>query len=261
MSKNCGLAVDAYSHAVAVFSLMSLPLLFSDDVADILKAKYKHVVKPELDIINTTNGGEKIDTESRDDEKCESKEIRKLGRIIRIPGDKQLEDYTVIYIGEESASLTNWMMNLNKCRFCRFDPVSNRAQIETLNVNKILMKRYCMIERAKDASIVGVLAGTLGVKDHLAVMDRMKKLVKAVGKKSYTFVVSCLGSFTLSESGRENNMNKVSECKDHFRASLVVLSPTMFCRIKLIVSHGFIKAQKGLLPRRKAVQSLDHAKI
>ena len=260
MSKNCGLAADAHSHALAVFSLMSLPPLFSDDVADILKAKYKHFVKPELDIINTTNGGEKIDSESRD-EKCESKEIRKLGRIIRIPGDKQLEDYTVIYIGEESASLTNWMMNLNKCRFCRFDPVSNRAQIETLNVNKMLMKRYYMIERAKDASIVGVLAGTLGVKDHLAVMDRMKKLVKAARKKSYTFVVSCLGSFTPSESERESDMNKVSECKDHFRASLVLLSPTMFCHIKLIVSHGFIKAQKGPLPRRKAVQSLDHAKI
>ena len=95
----------------------------------------------------------------------------------------------MIYVGEESASLTNWMMNLNKCRFCRFDPVNNLAQIETLNVNKMLMKRYYMIERAKDASIVGVLAGTLGVKGHLAVMDRMKKLVKAAGKKSYTFVV------------------------------------------------------------------------
>ena len=159
-----------------------------DDVTNLMKRTYKHFTVPKLDLVKD-NAGERTDSDTVN-EKIGTVELKKLGRIIRIPHDKKLEDYTVIYIGDESTSLTNWMMNLNKCRFCTFNPVTGVVQIQTLNVNKMLMKRYYMIERAKDANIVGILAGTLGIKDHLAVMDRLKRLVKAAGKKSYTFVVS-----------------------------------------------------------------------
>ena len=142
---------------------------------------------PKLEIMKYSKD-ERIDSETINNKN--DMKLQKMGRIITIPTDKLLEDYTVIYVGEESTSVTNWMMNLNKCRFCTFNPVTGVAQIETLNVNKMLMKRYYMIERAKDANIVGILAGTLGVKDHLAVIDRLKRLVREAGKKSYTFVVS-----------------------------------------------------------------------
>ena len=97
---------------------------FVDDVYHTLKDKYKNLIKPELNIMNNNTVNSEIEKKDNDDKDKESVsegvlEMRKLGRIIRIPGDKRLEDYTVIYIGEESTSLTNWIINLNKCRFCR----------------------------------------------------------------------------------------------------------------------------------------------
>ena len=78
----------------------------------------------------------------------------------------------------ESTSLMNWMMNLNKCRFYTYNAATGVARMETLNINKNLMKRYYMIERAKDANIVGILVGTLGLKDYLVIIDCLKCLIK-----------------------------------------------------------------------------------
>jgi diphthamide biosynthesis protein 2 len=49
-----------------------------------------------------------------------------------------------------------------------------------------------MVEKAKDANIIGIVIGTLGVADYLKVIERLKTLIKKVGKKSYTFVVGKL---------------------------------------------------------------------
>lgn len=47
--------------------------------------------------------------------------------------------------------------------------------------------RYYLIEKAKDAQIVGILIGTLGVKDYLDIIERLKKVLRTAGKKFYTF--------------------------------------------------------------------------
>lgn len=45
------------------------------------------------------------------------------------------------------------------------------------------------MEKAKDANIIGVLVGTLGVAGYLHIIEQMKELIKAAGKKSYTLVM------------------------------------------------------------------------
>lgn len=49
-----------------------------------------------------------------------------------------------------------------------------------------------MIEKAKDAERVGILIGTLGVKDYLAILDRLSSAIRSAGKKCYKFVVGKL---------------------------------------------------------------------
>lgn len=51
------------------------------------------------------------------------------------------------------------------------------------------MRRYYLIEKAKDANIVGILVGTLGVLNYLSAIDHLKRLIRAAGKKPYTLVV------------------------------------------------------------------------
>ncbi|XP_038075027.1 2-(3-amino-3-carboxypropyl)histidine synthase subunit 2-like isoform X2 [Patiria miniata] len=115
-----------------------------------------------------------------------------FGRRFTIGRQHALEDYAVFYVGAPTSTLTNLMMTYNRCPFFTYDPEHRQGLRETLNVNRQLMKRYYLIERARDANVVGIVAGTLGVKDYLAVIDRLKTLLKKAGKKTYTFVVGKL---------------------------------------------------------------------
>ncbi|XP_007898034.1 2-(3-amino-3-carboxypropyl)histidine synthase subunit 2 isoform X2 [Callorhinchus milii] len=124
--------------------------------------------------------------------------IHKFGRHFSIAGNCDLKDYSMFYVGQESLTLTNFMMTWNQCSFCSFDPVKGVGRKETLNVNRALMKRYYMIERAKDAQVVGILVGTLGVADYLSVIDHLKQIIKQAGKKSYTFVMGKLNAAKLA---------------------------------------------------------------
>ncbi|MCH94572.1 diphthamide biosynthesis protein 2-like, partial [Trifolium medium] len=54
---------------------------------------------------------------------------------------------------------------------------------------RILKRRYYLVERAKDANIVGILVGTLGVAGYLHIINQMMELITAAGKKAYTLVM------------------------------------------------------------------------
>lgn len=113
----------------------------------------------------------------------------KCGRKIVLSKQTVLGDFTILYIGGESATLTNLIFSFKECPFFTYNARDRIARKENVNVNKMLMKRYFMIERAKDANIVGILIGTLGVSQYLDILSRLQELLKNAGKKSYTFVV------------------------------------------------------------------------
>lgn len=66
------------------------------------------------------------------------------------------------------------------------------GRTESVSINRALMKRYYAIERAKDASVVGILVGTLGVADYLTILQQLKETIGRAGKKSYTFAMGKL---------------------------------------------------------------------
>ena len=45
-------------------------------------------------------------------------------------------------------------------------------------VGRVLRRRYFLVEKARNASIVGILVGTLGVAGYLDVVDRVRELAK-----------------------------------------------------------------------------------
>ncbi|XP_031570952.1 2-(3-amino-3-carboxypropyl)histidine synthase subunit 2-like [Actinia tenebrosa] len=118
--------------------------------------------------------------------------IRRFGCEFCLPEDHNIDEYKVFYIGQQSLNLTNLMMSYNKCQFYSYDPVMDTARQENINVNKALMKRYYMIQKAKDAQVVGIVVGTLGVADYLEIIERLKKVLSIAGKKYYTFVMGKL---------------------------------------------------------------------
>ncbi|XP_055931423.1 2-(3-amino-3-carboxypropyl)histidine synthase subunit 2-like [Argiope bruennichi] len=162
-----------------------------DTLTDRLK-EYDNLVVSRLEIPGENS------TISSDSEVNGKAVITKLHRHFLIPSELSLNDYKVFYVGSRPVTLTNFMLTLKNCLFYSYNPVLKLAQVETLDVNKHLKRRYYYIEKAKDANIIGILVGTVGVSEYMSIIKHLKELIKQAGKKSYTLVVGKLNSAKLA---------------------------------------------------------------
>lgn len=104
----------------------------------------------------------------------------------------------MFYVGVEGLALTSFMMTWNQCPFSSFNPTTGCGRRETFNVNRALMRRLYLVERARDARVVGILVGTLGVVGYLAVLQHLRELLRRAGKRSYTLAVGKLNPAKLA---------------------------------------------------------------
>lgn len=116
----------------------------------------------------------------------------KCGRRLKLSFGADVDSYSIFYVGDEGPTLTNMIMTFNKSKFYSYNPATKTSRKESLNVNRALMKRFYLIEKAKDAQIVGIVVGTLGVSNFADIINQLKKVIHLAGKKSYTFVVGKL---------------------------------------------------------------------
>ena len=116
-----------------------------------------------------------------------------------------INDKTIfIYIGTQTPRLIRLIMRYNMHTFLIYDPNNNNydkdkssttttttsfLQPAMNKVGKLVNKRYFQVQKAKDASIFGILVGTLSVARYKDVLIRVKQLLKAMGRKYYTFIV------------------------------------------------------------------------
>ncbi|XP_008436556.1 2-(3-amino-3-carboxypropyl)histidine synthase subunit 2 [Poecilia reticulata] len=163
------------------------------DLLTLLSPEYPNLIATELAVEgeNCYSHGQ-INKETRPSEDDNSQTVCQFGRRFSLKSGSSLTDYRMFYVGPEGATLRNFMMTWNRCSFCSFDPVSMTGRVETVNVNRALMKRYYAIERAKDANVVGILVGTLGVADYLTIIQQLKETLHRAGKKSYMFAMGKL---------------------------------------------------------------------
>ncbi|KAK0545331.1 Diphthamide biosynthesis protein 2 [Tilletia horrida] len=146
------------------------------------------------------------------------------GRFVYLPKGQSLDPATsaVLYIGPESRALTNLLLHLGPAfPVVSYDPTRHDAssssedqappvRLETGKTNRLLMQRYGMVQRARDASVVGLLVGTLGVASYLPLLDRLrarltgnvkhgaKKRGQSGGRKVYTVSVGKLNPAKLA---------------------------------------------------------------
>ncbi|KAF7726250.1 Diphthamide biosynthesis protein 2 [Apophysomyces ossiformis] len=121
-----------------------------------------------------------------------SAEKQKGGRYFELPQGITIDMCSILFIGGESLTLTNIMMVHNKCQLYTYNPKTKEARRETVQVNRMLMKRYFLVQKAKDANTIGIVVGTLGVASYMNIIEHLKKLIKASGRKSYLFVMGKL---------------------------------------------------------------------
>ncbi|KAI8816424.1 diphthamide biosynthesis protein 2 [Fimicolochytrium jonesii] len=111
------------------------------------------------------------------------------GRQIHLKEGTKIEDYSIFYVGPESLTLTNLVLTHQSNKIISYDPATNSSCDEASQSRRLLMRRYFMVQKAKDAEVIGIVVGTLGVAHYLSVIGHIKRLIIAAGKKPYILAV------------------------------------------------------------------------
>ncbi|KDE07589.1 hypothetical protein MVLG_02055 [Microbotryum lychnidis-dioicae p1A1 Lamole] len=115
-----------------------------------------------------------------------------------LPEGTTIDDCAIFYIGGESLALNNILMTHGKCPVWSYDPRTREARLESSKTNRMLMRRYATVEKAKDADVIGILIGTLGVASYLPLIKYLRELIASHQKKSYTVAVGKLNPAKLA---------------------------------------------------------------
>ncbi|KAJ0977150.1 hypothetical protein J5N97_012624 [Dioscorea zingiberensis] len=105
------------------------------------------------------------------------------------PLEHKMEDYLLFWIGSDNPAFANMVLTFNGCEIVRYDAEDCKLLNDFSHQKRILKRRYFLVEKAKDANIIGILVGTLGVAGYLHIIQQMKELIERDGKKSYTIVM------------------------------------------------------------------------
>ena len=85
------------------------------------------------------------------------------GRQFMLPQSVNLSDLSLFYIGKESLTLTNILMNIPFKSVSVFDDDTNNISGEPGQAISCIRKRFVMVQKAKDANVIGIVVGTLGI--------------------------------------------------------------------------------------------------
>ncbi|CAN6905364.1 unnamed protein product [Brassica oleracea] len=122
---------------------------------------------------------------SGEDSLSSSRSYRLGGLTWDLPEGSKIEDYLLFWIGSDNSAFANVVLTFNGCDVVRYDAEEDSLVTEFTQQRRILKRRYYLVEKAKDANIIGILVGTLGVAGYLHMIHHMQALISAAGKKSY----------------------------------------------------------------------------
>ncbi|KAM9000721.1 2-(3-amino-3-carboxypropyl)histidine synthase subunit 2 isoform X1 [Sarcophilus harrisii] len=122
--------------------------------------------------------------------------LERFGRFFPLGPGRQLEDYGAFYVGgsensdsggtEMTPDLLQLLLGWTPSRpFSSCLPDSGRAQAEGPRAVRVRARSHYLVERARDAQVVGLLAGAPGGAGHREALGHLRKLVQAAGKRAY----------------------------------------------------------------------------
>ncbi|KAJ2389002.1 Diphthamide biosynthesis protein 2 [Coemansia sp. RSA 2559] len=114
------------------------------------------------------------------------------GRSWNLPREHAIGDYTILYIGQESLTLTNVLLTQRSQAVYSYDPRALALREEGAKANRHLGRRYYMVQQAKDADVIGIVVGTLAATRYLRVVEALKTMLRRAERKFYVFVVGKL---------------------------------------------------------------------
>ena len=121
-----------------------------------------------------------------------------LGRVLPEPWSDVPAN--LLFIGSpDSALLPIWLMTHTKfTKVYNYAPDERILSISEPSSNRQLRKRLFLVEKLRDANVVGLVVGTLGVGGVREAISRIRKLCKEVNKKLYVLSIGKINEPKLS---------------------------------------------------------------
>ena len=136
---------------------------------------------------------------------------RILGRTLPTPlSEADLAQCDLLYIGADDSTLSNLCLLMREATVYLYGPGSDAAGVVdttgeapeliklSLATAKRLMRRYCLMQKAHEAEVVGILIATLSASMRKSMTMQLKALIKAAGRKAYVFVMGKLNAAKLA---------------------------------------------------------------
>jgi diphthamide biosynthesis protein 2 len=121
-----------------------------------------------------------------------------FGRYFPLAPGRHLEEYGAFYVGgSEASSDTDLDPDLSRLLlgwapgqpFFSCCPDTGQTQDQGARAERLRARRWYLVERARDARVVGLLAGTLGVAQHHEALAHLRNITQAAGKRSYVLAL------------------------------------------------------------------------
>lgn len=120
-------------------------------------------------------------------------------RTLPLPAGMELAETDIVYLGGDSLALTALLTAHPPANrtgaFVTYDPGTGQTEQESgRGANRLLMRRYAAVQRAKDARVVALVVGTLGVAAYRPLLTALRALLTGKGsrRKVYTLAVGKL---------------------------------------------------------------------
>ncbi|XP_046628857.1 2-(3-amino-3-carboxypropyl)histidine synthase subunit 2 [Neodiprion virginianus] len=111
-----------------------------------------------------------------------------LGRSYKLDAGYNINDYKAIFLGPNGKTLNNLALGMAVESWYHFD--GSKIAHFTASDSIWLKRRRYLVEKLKDARVVGIVVATLGIKNYLESIAAVKNVLKRKNKKSY---IVCVG--------------------------------------------------------------------
>ena len=98
------------------------------------------------------------------------------------------DNYQVLFVGEKGRTCLNFRLAFHTNRFYQISP-EDHTITEMCKEDKLLKKRYYIMQKVEKAAIIGILVGNLWIRDYLHVLADIKTVLRQKGKEYYTISV------------------------------------------------------------------------
>jgi diphthamide biosynthesis protein 2 len=129
---------------------------------------------------------------------------------LELPADVDLSSYTLLFVGDGDTSSRQYIntmlrfisMPSGPSQHWTYSPAAHTLETALPStLQRQLNRRFYLTQKARDASVYGILVGTLSQRHFRSVVSTLRNVIEDAGKSCYTFAVGKINQAKLANFG------------------------------------------------------------